>query len=644
MMRKLSVLMLIIGMAWASVPTALQGPYAPPPEYEPRLLQGYDVSVDSAWVEPTPVMVDVAHDVVAQLTNHGSSTVNNIPIHGRILRLVGSNQVLDEGFEGTTFPPTDWTQVQTTTGTNFGIPCYWSRYNYSTDFHKDSWGAYVWWGYFVQDEWLITPEIDFTGLGPEDGGLLTFRSAFYPITGEQYDYVCVSTDGGSTWEDTLIDLAHYPGLPTGSWVYQHMAPNPLEYDLSSYAGQSIWIGWNYYFENPPWFVSRGVWSFDSVKVFEHDFEVVWADDGTVPSIAAGATIEYTFDDQWTPTEVGVYVLRVWIDWEDADMDNNFWSGDVVVGAGIDVGMADIERPEFYEEPYTTFRPHCIVESRGVAACTVRMECKIDSAGHEIYLESMDNYPMEPGYNHVSEFPEFTVGAPLTEYDCRFVVEHELDPDERDNNADRRFKSGWPRMVNPVQSIEPEEGNAYGVVTPQAVFRNEGNSVEENWWAKVRVEDAAFHAELWRDSIHVTDPEFLPLAETTITFNTFDAEDDVSYMLTYWTEADVDDYGSAELAIGFLGTGVDEETPLDYSLSVTPVGREFTIDYAVAKAGRLTLSVYDVSGQLVEEIIDSQVAPGAATLDWRPTELPVGLYFLHMDISDFTAIRKLILVK
>jgi len=123
-----------------------------------------------------------------------------------------------EGFEGT-FPPADWTLV--TTGAGWIQSA--SGTGYTGDFaamHNDDMGA--------QDDWLITPVIDLTtATAPE----LTFWQYDYYASYYVEHNVCVSTDM-ATWDVVYTGVA--------ATTYEEII-----IDLSSYAGQWIYVGFQY---------------------------------------------------------------------------------------------------------------------------------------------------------------------------------------------------------------------------------------------------------------------------------------------------------------------------------------------------------------------------------------------------------------
>ena len=204
--------------------------------------------------------VTASHPSYASVTQTGvivvtgqTTTVN--------FQLPPTQNVIDEGFEDATFPPTGWTQVITDTsapGTT-GVYPTWCRVGTialtpPVPPHGGNWQAALWWSYNHQDEWLITPQITC----PVNAAQLKFWSYVYlgSTNGDHY-WVKVSTDNGSTWT-ALWDAS----AQTGGWNYY---ANQIIIDLSAYAGQQIKLAWHA--DDPPsndglWYV----WFIDDVLV------------------------------------------------------------------------------------------------------------------------------------------------------------------------------------------------------------------------------------------------------------------------------------------------------------------------------------------------------------------------------------------
>ncbi len=270
---------------------------------------------------------------------------NSVPISTR-------TNLLEESFTGTTFPPTGWTRVQTNTGTQGGYSCFWDRFTTPADFvHTPPAATGLWWSYYDQEEWLITPSITLTG---SSGGVYYLKWWYYGYCGSTYGdhyYTKISTDGGSTWTP-LYDLT----TQTGGWQY-YVAP--VEISLNAYAGQTVKIAWHA--DDPPPPNGPGLyyaWGIDDVEVgypaaadvgvdailspgayhtpntsmtpsasvknygsaTQSNFQVVCSIVGpggafrytstkTVASLAAGATTTVPFDT-WTPTTQEVVTVMM----------------------------------------------------------------------------------------------------------------------------------------------------------------------------------------------------------------------------------------------------------------------------------------------------------------------------------------------
>lgn len=149
--------------------------------------------------------------------------------------------LLSEGFEGA-WPPPGWTMIQNSTDNTHPIPCWWSQTSYSV--HSGAYAAGLWWSYYYQDEWLITPEITLAGACTLSFWTYGWEGSTY---GDHY-YVKVSTDGGTSWT-AVFDLSTLPGGTWNQWAY------PYYIDLSAYSGQDVKIAWHA--EDPP--SNDGIW-------------------------------------------------------------------------------------------------------------------------------------------------------------------------------------------------------------------------------------------------------------------------------------------------------------------------------------------------------------------------------------------------
>ena len=131
-------------------------------------------------------------------------------------------QTLNEGFEGTSFPPDDWTSIHVS-----GADKSWARS--TSDHHTGSACAYMNYGNsgVWTYNWLITPK-----LTPKSGESLSFY-AKYGSSGTTNVYVKVSTTDAEP--SSFTTLQNITSNITSSW-------SQISIDLSAYVGQNIYIG------------------------------------------------------------------------------------------------------------------------------------------------------------------------------------------------------------------------------------------------------------------------------------------------------------------------------------------------------------------------------------------------------------------
>jgi hypothetical protein len=88
-------------------------------------------------------------------------------------------------------------------------------------------------------------------------------------------------------------------------------------------------------------------------------------------------------------------------------------------------------------------------------------------------------------------------------------------------------------------------------------------------------------------------------------------------------------------------------PVEFKLSQNypnPFNPNTVINYSVPKDGMVTLKVYNVSGQLVKELMNSQQIAGSYNVVFNANGLSSGIYFYTIETSGFTDTKKMILVK
>ena len=113
-------------------------------------------------------------------------------------------------------------------------------------------------------------------------------------------------------------------------------------------------------------------------------------------------------------------------------------------------------------------------------------------------------------------------------------------------------------------------------------------------------------------------------------------------------------------IGNFGTGTHQtavnsltEVPRNYTLSQNypnPFNPSTSIHFELPVESRVTITMYDILGRLVETLIDKNEPAGRYTIEWIPSKLSSGIYFYRIQAQsadgskEFLQVRKLMLMK
>lgn len=136
----------------------------------------------------------------------------------------------------------------------------------------------------------------------------------------------------------------------------------------------------------------------------------------------------------------------------------------------------------------------------------------------------------------------------------------------------------------------------------------------------------------------------------------------SIKIKYWNGTDVKEVGIATLNASQLLTyrdrestfisianpnSIKDEPPFDYFLNQNypnPFNPVTTIHYALAKSGNVTISVFNVLGEMVATLVDEVKTVGHYEVQWNATGQTSGMYFCRMECGDFSETKKMILLK
>lgn len=81
----------------------------------------------------------------------------------------------------------------------------------------------------------------------------------------------------------------------------------------------------------------------------------------------------------------------------------------------------------------------------------------------------------------------------------------------------------------------------------------------------------------------------------------------------------------------------------------PFNNTTEIEFGIPRQGHVSLTIYDVTGQWITNLVDGALAPGSHILKWNGTDsfgqaVPSGNYLLVMKSGGFTSSKKIVLLK
>ena len=105
------------------------------------------------------------------------------------------------------------------------------------------------------------------------------------------------------------------------------------------------------------------------------------------------------------------------------------------------------------------------------------------------------------------------------------------------------------------------------------------------------------------------------------------------------------YNPATIVTGIADEG--DRVPVPFALEQNwpnPFNPSTTIRFSIPHAERVTIRIYDVSGRLVETLLDKQMTMGVHDVVWDASQQASGVYFSRLDAPGFSQTRKLVLLK
>jgi M6 family metalloprotease-like protein len=99
--------------------------------------------------------------------------------------------------------------------------------------------------------------------------------------------------------------------------------------------------------------------------------------------------------------------------------------------------------------------------------------------------------------------------------------------------------------------------------------------------------------------------------------------------------------------GVLSNDNSRQFPTEFSLNQiypNPFNPVAKIHFSVKMFGEVTVRIFDLTGRLVETLINENMEPGYHQVQWKPANIPSGLYFVELRSDSFREIQKITLLK
>jgi len=94
-------------------------------------------------------------------------------------------------------------------------------------------------------------------------------------------------------------------------------------------------------------------------------------------------------------------------------------------------------------------------------------------------------------------------------------------------------------------------------------------------------------------------------------------------------------------------GVANTAPVTFTVaqnSPNPFNPTTTISFTLAKAGKTTVEVYNVAGQKIDTLVNSNMGAGSHSVTWNAAKCSAGVYFYTVKSGDFSKTMKMTLLK
>jgi hypothetical protein len=198
----------------------------------------------------------------------------------------------------------------------------------------------------------------------------------------------------------------------------------------------------------------------------------------------------------------------------------------------------------------------------------------------------------------------------------------------------------------------------------AAVNNTGLSGQADGWLQLRLPNGNIYSPLIRarvrldagevmvlDSIRIDVPGFAPVGDYTLYANLgfypnqVFVSDSFGFTVTGMVSGGSDEW----MVTGFDRdednlTSIPEKAGMEISAGPNPFNAQTKFNYDLPAAGDVRLTVYNVMGQKVAELVDGYRRAGGHTVTWDASGQASGIYFYRMESAGESITKKIILLK
>lgn len=120
--------------------------------------------------------------------------------------------------------------------------------------------------------------------------------------------------------------------------------------------------------------------------------------------------------------------------------------------------------------------------------------------------------------------------------------------------------------------------------------------------------------------------------------------DTDSLMTWGSGSDVNPWQLIISASGVANGGIIPQDYCLYSNYPNPFNPTTAISYDIPKVSQVTLTIFNMNGQIVDQLINQKQEPGFYSVQWDARNVSTGVYFYQIKADGFQQVKKMLLIK